>query len=107
MYHEKLKIILSKMSEYIYNGYNIPMELMQEMHEIYCSTCGSCGKLDCCPPNKCKFGLNYIQNLNNQIEELKKENIATRKALGFYIKSAGFNVTDDIINKEVKYYGKN
>jgi hypothetical protein len=106
MYHEKLKIILSKMSEYIYNGYNIPVELMQEMHEIYCSTCGSCGKPDCCPPNKCKFGLNYIQNLNKQIEDLKKENLATRKALSEYIKKAGWKPDEKIINQEIDFYGR-
>ena len=107
MSQERLKIILATMSEYVYHGFIFPMEIMKEMHQIYCSTCGSCGELDCCPPNKCRFGLKYIYELNTKIEELKKENIATRKTLGVYIKNAGFNVTEDIINKEVEHYGKN
>lgn len=77
------------------------------MHEIYCSTCGSCGELDCCPPNKCKFGLKYIEYLNNKISKLEKENLSTRKALNAYIKKAGWNTSDDIINQEIEFYGKN
>ena len=107
MNQERLKIILAIMSEYVYNGFIFPSEIMKEMHQIYCSTCGSCGELDCCPPNKCKFGLNYISHLNQKIDDLKKENLATRKALGVYIKKAGYSVNDDIIDKEVEYYGKN
>jgi len=107
MKQERLKIIISEMNEYVYNVYVFPVELLIEMHEIYCSTCGSCGKLDCCPPNKCKFGLNYIAFLNQQIEDLKKENIATRKALESYIKKAGWNTNEDILNQEIKFYGKN
>jgi hypothetical protein len=106
MKQDRLKTIISEMSEYIYNGYIFPVELLKEMHDIYCSTCGSCGELDCCPPNKCKFGLNYISHLNKKIEDLNNENLATRKALGVYIKKAGYNVTEDIIDKEVEYYGK-
>ena len=105
MSQERLKIILSIMSEYVYHGFIFPMEIMKEMHQIYCSTCGSCGELDCCPPNKCKFGLSYIQNLNNQIEDLKKENIATRKALESYIKNSGWSITEEIINQEIQFYG--
>jgi hypothetical protein len=75
MKQDRLKTIISEISEYVYNGYVFPVELLVEMHEIYCSTCGSCGKLDCCPPNRCKFGLNYIASLNQQIEDLKKERL--------------------------------
>lgn len=107
MSQERLKTLLATMSEYVYHGFIFPVETMREMHEIYCSTCGSCGELDCCPPNKCKFGLSYISLLNKKIDDLNKENIATRKALGEYIKNAGFNVSEDIIDKEVQYYGKN
>lgn len=106
MKQDRLKTIISEISEYVYNGYVFPVELLVEMHQIYCSTCGSCGKLDCCPPNRCKFGLNYIAFLNQQIEDLKKENLATRKALESYIKKAGWNTNEDIINQEIKFYGK-
>jgi hypothetical protein len=106
MKQDRLKIILSEISEYIYNGYIFPVELLKEMHDIYCSTCGSCGELDCCPPNKCKFGLKYIASLNQQIEDLKKENAATRKALDIYIKKAGWSTNEEIINQEINFYGK-
>jgi intergrase/recombinase len=106
MKQDRLKTIISEISEYVYNGYVFPVELLKEMHEIYCSTCGSCGKLECCPPNKCKFGLDYISNLNKQIEDLKKENKATRKALDAYIKKAGWKTNEDIINQEIEFYGK-
>lgn len=105
MNQDRLKIIISEINEYIYNGYIFPVELLKEMHEMYCSTCGSCGKLDCCPPNKCKFGLNYIESLNKQIEDLKKENIATRKALESYIKKDGWSATKEIVDQEIKFYG--
>ena len=99
MKQDRLKTIISEMSEYIYNGYVFPVELLVEMHEIYCSTCGSCGKLECCPPNKCKFGVNYIDNL-------RKELSSTRKALGTYIGMRGYNVTEEVINQEIEFYGK-
>lgn len=106
MREDRLKTIISEMSEYIYNGYIFPVELLKETHDIYCSTCGSCGKLDCCPPNKCKFGLKYIEHLNEKISKLEKENLATRKALDVYIKKAGWQTNEDIINQEIKFYGK-
>lgn len=77
------------------------------MHDIYCTTCGSCGKLECCPPSTCKFGLNYIKSLNDKIEQLKSENKSTRKALSAYIQKAGWQVNEEIINQEIEFYGKN
>lgn len=107
MSSDRLTIILLEMYQYIHYGYNIPMELMFEMHDIYCTTCGSCGKLECCPPSTCKFGLNYIKSLNDKIEQLKSENKSTRKALEVYIKKAGWQTNEDIINQEIEFYGKN
>lgn len=106
MSSDRLKIILLEMYQYIHYGYNIPMELMLEMHNIYCSTCGSCGKLECCPPTTCKFGLNYINHLNEQIENLKKENKFTRKALEAYIKKDGWPTNESTIDREIEFYGK-
>ena len=106
MNQERLKIILATMSEYVYHGFIFPMEIMKEMHQIYCSTCGSCGELDCCPPKKCKFGLNNISHLYKKIDNLNKENSATRKALGAYIKKSGYEPTKEIIDQEISFYGK-
>ena len=106
MNQERLKIILATMSEYVYHGYIFPMEIMKEMHQIYCSTCGSCGELDCCPPNKCKFGLKYINELNNNNEALSKELLATRQTLSEYIKMMGFTPTEKIIGQEIEFHGK-
>ena len=108
---DELKNTIAAMSEYIHNGFMFPTnllhqfiklrnEIMQENIETpYCKTCGSCGK-DCCPPSTCKYGVNYINNLR---EELSR----TRKALGTYIEMMGFNVTEDIIDQEVDFHGKN
>lgn len=67
-------------------------------HEFYCSTCGSCGEPGCCPPTRCKFGLSYIKGLNEEIA-------ATRKALAAYIKKAGYEPTEEVINQEIDFYG--
>ena len=71
----------------------------------YCPTCGSCGKVECCPPMRCKFGLSYIDGLNKEIQTLKLELEKTRKALAQYIKKAGFEPTEQTIDNEVKFYG--
>ena len=71
-----------------------------------CDTCKSCGNIECCEPTTCKFGLKYIQSLNEKISKLEKENLVTRKTLESYIKKAGWNTSEDIINQEIQFYGK-
>jgi hypothetical protein len=71
-----------------------------------CNTCKSCGNIECCGPSRCKFGLKYIENLNQKILKLEKENLATRKTLEMYIKKSGWATNEDIINQEIKFYGE-
>ena len=112
---EKLKNILAIMNQEVYHGFLFSERNLQDLiharDEImnkqehkesnpYCPTCGSCGKKDCCPPTRCKFGVSYIDNLRREIW-------STRKALAAYIKMSGFNPTEDIINQEIEFYGKN
>jgi hypothetical protein len=107
---DKIKLILVEMYEQTHHGFifsdNLMSQLIHEKKSItdkkeipHCPTCGSCGKENCCPPNKCKFGVNYINNLRNELS-------STRKALGAYIGMKGYNVTEEIINQEVEFYGK-
>ena len=79
--------------------------LRHDSNGDYCPTCGSCGKVECCPPMKCKFGLSYIDGLNKEIQTLKLELEKTRKALAHYIKKTGFEPTKQTIDNEVKFYG--
>ena len=65
----------------------------------YCKTCGSCGE-DCCPPSTCKYGVSYIN-------DLRKELACTRKALSAYIQMMGYKVTEDVIDQEIDFYGRN
>lgn len=106
----QLKNTIVAMSEYIHNGFMFPTNLLHQFIKLrneimeediespYCKTCGSCGK-DCCPPSTCKYGVNYINNLREELS-------CTRKALGAYIQMMGFNVTEEIINQEIDFHGK-
>ena len=108
---DELKSTMAVMSEYVYNGFMFPRDILhkflQKRNEImeednfespHCLTCGSCGK-DCCPPSTCRYGVNYINNL-------RKELVHTRKALGAYIQMMGFNVTEEIIDQEIDFHGR-
>ena len=112
---EKLKNILAILHQEVYHGFLFSERNLQDLvharNEIlnkqqhkedspYCPTCGSCGEEGCCPPTRCKFGLSYIDNLRKEIS-------STRKTLAVYIKKTGFNPTEDIINQEIEFYGKN
>jgi hypothetical protein len=106
----QLKNTIAAMSEYIHNGFMFPTNLLHQFIKLrneimeediespYCKTCGSCGK-DCCPPSTCKYGVNYINNLREELS-------CTRKALGVYIQMMGFNVTEEIINQEIDFHGR-
>ena len=107
---DKIKLILAEMYEQTHHGFIFSDDLMSQLiHEKksitdkkevpHCPTCGSCGKENCCAPNKCKFGVSYIDNL-------RKELSSTRKALGTYIGMRGYNVTEEVINQEIEFYGK-
>ena len=74
-------------------------------HEVYCSTCGSCGEPGCCPPTKCKYGLSYINGLNKEIISLQEDLEKCRKTLAHYIKRAGYEPSENIIDQEIKFYG--
>jgi hypothetical protein len=110
---EKLKQILAIMNQEVYHGFLFSERNLQDLIHIrneimnkkqdeeenpYCPTCGSCGKENCCPPSKCKFGLSYVSNLQNEL-------LATRKALAIYIKKAGWEPSEKIIDQEIKFYG--
>jgi hypothetical protein len=106
----QFKNTIAAMSEYIHNGFMFPTNLLHQFIKLrneimeediespYCKTCGSCGK-DCCPPSTCKYGVNYINNLREELS-------CTRKALGAYIQMMGFNVTEEIINQEIDFHGR-
>jgi len=106
----QLKNTIAAMSEYIHNSFMFPTNLLHQFIKLrneimeediespYCKTCGSCGK-DCCPPSTCKYGVNYINNLREELS-------CTRKALGAYIQMMGFNVTEEIINQEIDFHGR-
>lgn len=111
---EKLKNILAIMNQEVYHGFLFSDSSLEDLiharNEImnkqqykennpYCPTCGSCGEKNCCPPTRCKFGVSYIDNLRIEIS-------STRKALSEYIKMKGFEPTEEIINQEIKFYGK-
>lgn len=106
---DELKNLMAVMNEYVYNGFMFPRNTLHKFLSIrnkimeeenfespYCPTCGSCGE-DCCPPSTCKFGLNYIANLQKELQ-------ATRKALSAYIEMMGYKATEETINQEIKYY---
>lgn len=67
--------------------------------EVYCPTCKSCGEEGCCPPSKCKYGLMYIGNLQKELNQ-------TRRTLAAYIKKAGYEPTEEIIDQEIDFYGQ-
>ena len=111
---DELKNTIAVMSEYVYNGFMFPRDTFHKFLSIrkqimenddnknfddYCPTCGSCGENECCPPSRCKFGVSYIN-------ELREEIVATRKALGAYIQMMGFQVTEEMIDKEIEFYGR-
>ena len=108
----QLKNTMAAMNEYVYRGFMFPRnllhkfikvrnEIMEEddFESLYCPTCGSCGE-DCCPPSTCKYGVSYIN-------DLRKELACTRKALGAYIQMMGYKVTEDVIDQEIDFYGRN
>lgn len=108
---DELKNTMAIMTEYIYNGFMFPRNILHKFLEIrnsimeeenfespYCLTCGSCGEEGCCPPSTCKYGLNYINNMRKELE-------ATRKTLAVYIKKAGYEPTQEIIDQEIEFYG--
>lgn len=109
---DQLKNTMAAMNEYVYRGFMFPRnllhkfikvrnEIMEEddFESLYCPTCGSCGE-DCCPPSTCKYGVSYIN-------DLRKELACTRKALGAYIQMMGYKVTEDVIDQEIDFYGRN
>lgn len=79
--------------------------ILDNNHEVYCSTCGSCGEPGCCPPTKCKYGLSYIASLNKEIAYLQEDLEDTRKTLAYYIKKAGYEPTQEVIDQEIKFHG--
>jgi hypothetical protein len=109
---DKLKHTLAIMTQQVYYGFIFSERNLQDLihmrNEImnneeikknpYCPTCGSCGKNECCPPSRCKFGINYIQNM-------QKELLATRKTLAVYIEMQGYKATEEIINQEINFHG--
>lgn len=116
---DELKNTLAVMTEHVYNGFMYPLNVHhkflavrkwimedEEFIEVYCPTCGSCGEAGCCPPTRCKYGVDYINGLRREQSDLKEELEMTRKALGAYIQMMGFKVTEDIIDQEIEFYGK-
>lgn len=109
---DKLKTTIAVMNEYVYNGFMFPRNTLHDLVELRnkimeeniessrCPTCGSCGKESCCPSSTCRFGVTYIENLRKELQ-------STRKALGHYIEMMGYKATEDIIDQEIKFYGKN
>lgn len=79
--------------------------ILNNDHEFYCPTCGSCGEPGCCPPTTCKFGVSYINGLRKDIQWLQENLEKTRKALAHYIKKAGYEPTEETIDNEVKFHG--
>lgn len=115
----ELKNILTVMTEHVYNGFMYPLSVHhkfltvrnwimedEDFVEVYCPTCGACGESGCCPPTRCKYGVDYINELRRQQVDIQEELNKTRKALGEYIKMMGFKVTEDIIDQEIEFYGK-
>jgi len=109
---DQLKNTMAAMNEYVYRGFMFPRNLLHkfikvrnqimeedDFESLYCPTCGSCGE-DCCPPSTCKYGVSYIN-------DLRKELACTRKALGAYIQMMGYKVTEDVIDQEIDFYGRN
>lgn len=108
---DELKNVMAFMTECIYNGFMFPRNALHKFLEIrnkimeeetlespYCLTCGSCGEEGCCPSSTCKYGLNYINNMRKELE-------ATRKTLAVYIKKAGYEPTQEVIDQEIEFYG--
>jgi hypothetical protein len=109
---DQLKNSMAAMNEYVYRGFMFPRNLLHkfikvrnqimeedDFESLYCPTCGSCGE-DCCPPSTCKYGVSYIN-------DLRKELACTRKALGAYIQMMGYKVTEDVIDQEIDFHGRN
>ena len=77
-----------------------------DRYSSYCPTCQSCGEEFCCPPTKCKFGVQYIQNLYKHINELEQDLIAAKKTVKVYLDKQGYKVYNNTVDQEIKFWGK-